>query len=271
MARTPLGIVSDAPSGYPTKFNKREQKLAEAILENQNIEDDFQQAFICSESNDADGTVYTGGAADQKCGFHSGIAAYELHIEAVAGTPTAVYPYKGTTAGLKVINDATNGFTDFEITNGNSTSSKSCYTVGSFPEGKTVYFETQIKLTDATKVTGLWAGWRNVETYNAPAAYDTYATIYKDGSENINTSVEIDAGGANTDDTSLNWANDTTYTLKVEVDNNGATRMYVNGTEYLASPVHTWTAADTIIPFVALDCESTTAGFIMLTWVCGTK
>jgi hypothetical protein len=271
MARIPMGIEKDLAKDYQQRLNNREKKLAEAVREDQNIDDDFQQGLVCSQSDDRDGTVYVGGGADQECAFHSGKAAYELHVEAEAGTPTAIFPFTAGTAGVGVTNDATNGLTDFEITNGINSLSRSAYTVGSFPGAKTIFFECDVDLTTVASVTGLWAGWRLAEAYTTPAAYDSYATVYKDGSDDIYTSVELDGAGANSDDTGLNWADGENYALRVEVDNDGSARMYVAGTEYLAAPTHTFTSGDVIIPFLALDCESTTAGFTFSTWKCGVK
>lgn len=165
----------------------------------------------------------------------------------------------------------TNCITDFEITNGNSSASRSAYVVGSFPGAKTIFFECDVDITDVSTVTGLWAGFRNVETYTTPAAYDTYATIYKPDDDSVSISTELDGGGAVTTDTTVNWTDGDNFALRVEVDNDGTTRFYVAGTEYQPSASLTWTAGDTIIPFIAADATAAANVFTFATWKCGTK
>jgi len=271
MSRIPLGIESDNPGSYNRALNNREKKLAEAIRENQNIEDDFQQAPVCSALDNTDGTAYTGLAGDETLGFSTGKASYEMHIEAVNGTPTVLGPYQ-TASGLALTTAAANNHTDIEVTNGNTAEARSAYVVGSFPGAKTIYFETDVDVVTVANLTGLWAGWRKVETYTAPASYSDYATLYKDGSDDIYTSHDLNADGTSVDtDTTLNWTDGDNFVLRVEVDNNGATRFYVGGTEYLSSAPFTFDSGDTIIPFVALDGETGSNVTTLASWECGIK
>ena len=87
-----LGQETDTIKNYQRKLNQREKKLAEAILYSENIDDDFSSALIISNSDNADGSVYTG-AAGEELGLHSGRAAYEIHQAAVA-TPAVVAPHQ---------------------------------------------------------------------------------------------------------------------------------------------------------------------------------
>lgn len=266
-----LGQETDTIKNYQRKLNQREKKLAEAVLYNENIDDDFPQALVLSNMDNADGTVYTG-AAGEELGFHSGRAAYEVHQAAVA-TPAVVTPYQSAD-GLEVKPVA--AADALEITNGITALSRAAHVVGSFlhPD-KLVYFKTKIKIDDISDVTELAVGFRKAEAYQAAVDdYDEMAAFNigadADGQIEIHTILN-NAATVETDTTETDWADGGEHTLEITVDNNGVCKFYYDGAEPTVTAAFTFDAAEVIVPFLFLDTETGDPGVSVSEWKCGYK
>lgn len=268
MAITRKGYESDAAGNYPTRFNKRELKILEAAKNDENIDEDFQQALVVSNMDNADGTVYTG-AAGEECSFHTGKNAFEFHQAAVA-TPAVVTPYQSAD-GLEVQPVA--AADAIEISNGITANSKAAYVVGSFPQNKKVFFEAVIKIDDISDVTELAMGWRKAEAYQAAVDnYDEMASFNigqdADGQIEIHTILN-NAATSETDTTLADWADGGEHTLRIEVANDGACEFFYDGAIPTVTAAFSFDAGEVIVPFLFLDTETGDPGVSVSAWRCG--
>jgi hypothetical protein len=266
--RIPLGIETDDPKNYQTRLNNREKKVAEAVREDENIEETFQQALIISNMDNADGTVYTG-AAGEELGFHTGKNAFECHQAAVA-TPAVVTPFQSAD-GLEVKPVA--AADALEITNGITALSKAAYTVGSLPGNKAIFFEATVKIDDISDVTELAVGWRKAEAYQAAVdSYDEMASfnIGQDGDGQIEIHTILNnAATAETDTTLTDWADAGEHTLRIEVTNAGVCTFKYDGAAPTVTATFTFDSGEVIVPFLFLDTETGDPGVSVSSWKVG--
>lgn len=268
--RIPLSIEHDTRKNYQRKLNARETKLSEAILYDENIDDDFSSALIISNMDNADGTVYTG-AAGEELGFHSGRAAYECHQAAVA-TPAVVTPFQSAD-GLEVKPVA--AADALEITNGTTALSRAAYTIGSFDDvDKKIFFSCKVKIDDISDVTELAIGWRKAEAYQAAVDnYDEMAAfnIGQDGDGQIEIHTILNnAATAETDTTETDVADGGEHTFRIEVKNNGDCAFLFDGSTPAAVPAtFSFDDGEVIIPFLFLDTETGDPGVSVSEWKVG--
>lgn len=265
-----LGQVTDTISNYQRKLNKREAKLAEAILYSENIDDDFSSALIVSNMDNADGTVYTG-AAGEELGLHSGRAAYEMHV-AAAATPAVVTPFQSADGlELKPVAAAD----ALEITNGITAQSRAAHVVGSLlaTDSKEVYMSAKIKIDDISDVSELAVGWRKAEAYQAAVDnYDEMATINVGGAADGRIDLQTILNGSATvvtDTTEADWADGETKTLEVRVNNAGVVSYRIDGSQPTVVAAFTFDAAEVIVPFCFLDTETGDPGVSISEWKVG--
>lgn len=275
MARTELTLSSDVAKNYPRKFNKRELKMIEAIQNDNNIAETFDCQLHWSLVELDGATIFDGTmAAGDEFLARTERNQFRFHVQSVNGTVATLFPVTSAD-GLELATDAnaTDGVLGWEVTNGISSWDKAAYTVGSFPSGKTVYAEATIKIDDVSDATSMGFGFRKAEAFNAAIAdYTDFAIITKDGSENIDIDHDLnDSGTATSTDTGLNWADGESYTLRVEVTDDGVCKFTIDGTEYLSSSGFTFDSGDTIIPFLHLVAETGDPGVSVSSWKCGVK
>ena len=277
-----LGIETNDAKNYQRRLNARETKLAEAVREDNNIEETFEQALIISNMDNADGTVYTG-AAGEELGFSTGKNAFECHQAAVA-TPAVVTPFQSVDGlELKPVAAAD----ALEITNGITALSKAAYTVGSFDDvDKKIFFEINVNIDDITDVSEISFGLRTAVAYQAAVnSYDTYATFNIGGAADGRIDIETElngAGLATTDTTEPDIADGEAIRLRIEMDNAGVCKFLLSQTAAdstaaallaLAEPAITATftfdSGDVVIPFVFLDTETGDPGVSISSWTVG--
>lgn len=276
-----LGIETDDPKNYQQKLNNREKKLAEAVREDDNIEETFEQALIVSNMDNADGSVYTG-AAGEEVGLFTGKNAFEVHQAAVA-TPAVVTPHQSS-AGLEVKPVA--AADALEVTNGITSLSKAAKTVGSFKGDKRVFFEANILIDDISDVTELAMGFRKAEAYQAAVDdYDEMAAFNigqdADGQIEIHTILN-GAATAEVDTTETDWADGKAYLLRIEVENNGKCHFFITSAAASAAAAELLTPAtptvtadfsfdsgEVIVPFLFLDTETGDPGVSVSRWTVG--
>lgn len=263
-----IGQETDTVSNYQRKLNKREAKLAEAILYNENIDDDFSSALVISNM-DNDGTVYTG-ATGETIGMHSGRAQYECYQAAVAAA-AVVTPFQSADGlELKPVAAAD----ALEISNGTTALSRAAHVVGSFVDpDKEVYFKIKMKIDDISDVTEIFCGFRKAEAYQAdPDSYDEMAAfnIGKDGDGQIEIHTILNnAATAETDTTETDWADAGEHTLEIRVKNNGVTKFYYDGAEPTVTTAFTFDSGEVILPFVHMNSETGDPGVSISEWKVG--
>jgi hypothetical protein len=282
-----LGIETDDPKNYQQRLNNREKKVAEAVREDENIVDTFDQALCVGSVDQVDGTAFTGAAAEV-VSLKSNKAQYEMYISSVATGAAVVTPFQGA-AGLELKSMAgATGPDSYELGHGTTALSKAAYTVGSFLSGKKVFMEANIRIDDISAVTELWYGWRKAEAYQAtdPDAYDEMAAFVVEqavdvGRINIDTILN-DATTNRDDTTEADWADNKVYRLRIEVANNGKCKFLITAaaasaaaaaTAALAEPTVTtnfsFDSGEVIIPFIRIDTETGDPGISISRWEVG--
>jgi hypothetical protein len=255
MSRIALGIETDAPGNYQTKLNNREKKIVEAVQENQNIKDDFQQALIVSNFDNADGTVYTGATAEV-LSFHSGKAAYEVY-QAAVNSAAVIAPFQSA-SGLELKPVA--AADALELTVGTTALSKAAYVIGSLASNKKIYMEATIEIDDISDVTEIFFGWRKAEAYQAdPDSYDEMASfnIGKDADGQIEIHTILNNAATDEVDTTLtDWVDTGSHTLRIEVDNNGKCVFLYDGAVPTITKQFSFDDAEVIVPFIHLNTET---------------
>ena len=267
---------------YPTAHNKREEKLAETILKNKNVEDTFEQAPTYSAVNQATGALLASeAAAGQVIAFRTERAGYEYYHAAVESTGTAAYKLPRQSAdglGLPLDANQTDGVTAFEIGHGVTSLSRAAFTVGT---DRCFFVEATLKIDDISDLGQLFVGFRKKAAYTAdPDDYTDMAAIHvgetgatvADGQFNIATILN-NAATTYTDTTETDWADGETHTLRVEVDEVGRCTFKIDGDEPAATKRFTLDDGDTVIPFIFVESTgaSTTGdpGVSMSSWRVG--
>lgn len=273
MAVVQTGMIRDATDNYPNRFNKREIKLKETIQKDNNVDEDFDSPIVISAANKstkllADSTL----AAGDELAFMTRKSVFDLHVQSVNGTVVNTFPYVSA-SGLELATDAdaTNGVLGWELTNGILSTSNAAYTIGSFGFNGKIFAEATITIDDVSDSTSMGFGWRKVEAYQAAiASYTDFAVITKDGSENIDIDHDLnDSGTATSTDTGLNWADGESYELRIEVNQDGVCKFFIDDTEYASSTGFTFDSGDTIIPFLHMVNETGDAGVSISNWRVG--
>ena len=264
------GQVTDTVSNYQKKLNKREQKVVEAALYNEFLDDDFSSALIVSNFDNADGTIYTG-AAGEEMGFHSGRAAYEMHI-AAAATPAVIAPFQSA-QGLELKPVA--AADALEITNGTTALSPQAYVVGSFNGAgtKEIFFKTEIDFGDISDISELAVGWRKAEDYQAAVdSYDEMAAFNMGGQADGRLDIETiinNAATVTTDTTVTDIVDDGVHTFEIRVTNGGVVSFLYDNATPTITKAFTFDAGEVIIPFLFLDTETGDPAVSVTYWKVG--
>jgi len=278
MAKNVVGIETDNPGNYNTKHNNREKKLMETIRENTNLEDTFTSPIVISAANLKDGSpdfllLDSTLAALDILSFSTGEAQYTCNVQSVNGTVINTFPAQRATGLELVVTDgAADGVLGWEISPGGFfANSKHGHTVGSLLKGadKDVFVEVAMTCTTATSIEEFVVGFRSAAT--PIAEFDDYldfAALRIDTSQNVQMESILNNAGADTTDTTVNLADATQITLRIEVTNAGNARFLVNGTEYTHDTAMVFDA-DTIIPFVHLITSTGDPVCILNSFKCG--
>lgn len=251
--RIALKIERDTASNYPQSLNKREKKLAEAILYDGNVDDSFQQALVASNTTQT-GIAYTGAAA-QVVGLNSGIAQYEVYQAAVA-TAAIVLPFQSSDGlELKPVAAAD----ALELTLGTTSLSRAALTVGSFKSPR-AFMQIKMKIDDISDVTEMFIGFRKAEAYQAdPDDYDEMAAIHLGATDDGRISLATilnNAATSMTDTTLTDWADTNEKTLRIEVSNDGKCLFFVDAATPTVTAPFTFDSGEVIVPFIHLNTET---------------
>lgn len=277
MARTPLHIETLTADDYPKRFNRRELKLAEAIMQDNNIDEDFDAPLLWSAVDQEGHLINTATpAAGDEVTFHTRKNRFLCHVQSINGTAVQSFPYTSADGlEVNVDDDATNGITGWEITNGILGNSYAAYTVGSFPESKKIYFEVTVKVDDISDVTEFAMGFRKAEAFQVNVDdYDEMASFNvgqdADGQIEIHTILN-GAATSETDTTETDWADSNEKTLRIEVANDGECTFKIDGSAPTVSASFTFDDAEVIVPFFFLISETGDPGVSISSWECGVE
>jgi len=277
MAVIKRGIESSAPKKYPSRrLRQRERKLAEAIEQSKNIDEDFNAPLVISAVDQESNLLATSTlAAGDEIAMRTDKHTFLAHVQSVHGTVVNTFPTVSAD-GLEVVvdADAADGVTGWEITNGILSTSRAAHTVGS-TDGHTIYCEAVIKIDDISDVTELGFGFRKAEAFRAAVDdYDEMASFNvgqdADGQIEIHTIIN-NAATAETDTTLTDWADAGVHTLRIEVDKNGKCMFLFDGAEPTVTASFTFDAGEVIVPFLFLKCETGDPGVSISSWECGYK
>jgi hypothetical protein len=180
-------------------------------------------------------------------------------------TATILSPVWAST-GLNIARDLTDN-DGIEITQGITSRAKHAYTVGT-DEG--VFFEVTMKLTDVSGTDDCAIGWRKAEAYQA--AVDNYDEMaaFNIISGDIKIETILNNAATVTTDTTDNWADTESKTLRVEVLKDGTVKFYVDGVEPTVPAPFTFDAGEVIVPFLYMIHAADVAESTLLTsWKCG--
>lgn len=254
----------DFLKNYPNDFSDREKRLAQAVLENKNLTDTFRQALVVSNFDDADGTIYTGAAAEVLA-FNSGRAVYEQYLAAVA-TPAVLAPFQSAD-GLEM---RTIGVADaLELTNGTTALSPSAFTAGT---DSAFFCEITFKVDTIANVTEAFYGFRKAEAYQVdPDSYAAVAAFHIGATDNgrISLTTSVSSTETVTDTTLADWADGASHTLRIEVDGEGACKFLYDGAVPTVTKQFSFTAGEVVVPFFHLNAETADPGVSISSWKCG--
>jgi len=280
--RIALGIETNTRQTYQRAPNKRENKITEAVIYNENIDEDFPIAPLWGMSNNSDGVPVAVGSepvAGDELTFSSGRDLFEYHVGVVESTGTAIWnlPIQAAT-GLDINGDAdaTDAITACEITNGITALSKAAYTVGSFPDvDKKIYFSCKFAIADISDVTEIAVGLRKAEAYQvAVDNYDEAAffSIGQDADGQLEIHTILNGGATSeTDTTETDWADAGEHTLEIEVSNNGSCQFFFDNAKPTVTTAFTFDSAEVLVPFFHQTQETGDPGITISEWKMGVK
>ena len=179
----------------------------------------------------------------------------------VNGTQTILIPAV-TATGLNIGQDQTND-DGMELSTDPVTGSGGVqFVVGTDPA---FYFACTINIPDVSGTDDLAVGFRKAETYQA--ALDNYDEMaaFNVISGDIKTETIINAAATVTTDTTDNWADAATKTLKVLVSAAGVVTYQIDGAAPTASAAFTFDSGEVVIPFVYMLHASDLAGAVTIT------
>lgn len=252
-------LGTNAAPKYPTRHNSREIKLAETIMEDKNIDENFDAPIVISAANASTGLLVDSTlAAGDEVAFRTSKHNFLAHVQSVNGTVVNTFPFVSADGlELNVDDDATNGVLGWEICNGILSNGKNAFTVGT---DEKFFCEATIKIDDISDVTELAFGLRkaeafqaNVDDYDEMAAFNIGADA--DGQIEIHTILN-GAATAEVDTTETDWADAASKTLRIECDKNGKCTFSIDGSAPTVTASFTFDSGEVVIPFLFLISET---------------
>lgn len=227
---------------YPSSFGPRERKVVECAVNSANVDvfEEFRErptfnagvGYGDPTGNDGDVNVMK----TEKNTFE-----YRLN-----GAATAVAPTWSATAGLDITLDSTDA-EGVEYTMGIGARGKRTYVVGT---DKGFFVEAILKPSDVSGLGELAVGFRKAEAYQALIDnYDEMACLNVQAGD-VKIETILNNAATVTTDTTVDVADAGTVTLRVEVDNRGQCRFYVNGSQYSPSTQYRFDSAEVVVPFL---------------------
>lgn len=222
------------------------------------IFEDFREDVVTAKRL---GGAATGTAGDRnlmKIGPH----AFEYHIK---GTQTILAPVL-TATGLDIGMDQTDN-DGVEITNGILSRHHTAFTVktdGPF------FFRVKFAIADVSGTDDCAIGFRKAEANQANIDdYDEMACLNVISGD-IKIETILNNAATVTTDTTNNWADTETHTLKVKVDGAGAVTYEIDGVAPLVTAAFTFDSGEVVVPFLFFLHATDLAGTVeIIEWECG--
>jgi predicted component of type VI protein secretion system len=255
--------LSPAYSGrFPKKLRGRAAKsTAEAAVNSvrRNTEELFESQPLCGADNGAGAATGTTGDVNVML---TGKNAFEYHVK---GTQTLVAP-SFSSSGLDISLDQTDN-DGVELTQGISSRSKHAFTVGT---SQPFFVECQFSIADVSGTDDCAVGFRKAEAYQANIDdYDEMAVLNVISGD-IKIEKILNNAATTTVDTTQNWADAETHTLRIEVGLDGKCRFMVDGADATVSSAHTFDSGEVVVPFFFFLHSADVAGAVALkSWKCG--
>ena len=183
----------------------------------------------------------------------------------VLGTQTLIPP-NIVAAGLDIAQDLTNN-DGMELCGSPSTGTGIEFTVGT---DAAFYFACTITITDVTGTDDFAIGFRKKEAFQA--AVDNYDEMaaFNVISGDIKIETILNNGSTTTTDTTDNWADAASKTLKVLVSSAGVVTYQIDGSAPTTTAAFTFDNGEVVTPFVYLVHDSDVAeSTIITTWDVG--
>lgn len=247
---------------YPSKkLSKRENRVVETAKNTllDSTEVNFEMAPLCAALDGAGAAVGTDATANLM--IADGVMFEYQNI----GTQTILAPAWAST-GLDIARDLTAN-EGTELTLGITSRAKHAYTVGT---DRGVYFQVTCKITDVSGTDDFAIGWRKAEAYQA--AVDNYDEMaaFNIISGDIKIETILNNAATATTDTTDNWADGESKTLRVEVHQNGKVYFFVDGAQPTVTAAFTFDAGEVIVPFIYFIHDTDAANATLLTQLkCG--
>ena len=207
-----------------------------------------------------------GGAASDTAQTANAMLFPETAFEyAAIGTQTLTAPVL-TATGLDIGMDQTNN-DGVEITQGITAKSRRAFTIGTSPA---FFVRLKFKIEDVSGSDQFGVGFRKTQAYQAAiASYTDKAFIGSvSGDIKINTLLN-NAGGVITD-TTQDWADGETHTLKVIVSAAGVVTYQIDGAAPTATAAFTFDNGDIVVPFIWMINDSDVVGTAeLIEYECG--
>ncbi len=187
---------------------------------------------------------------------------FEIHVK---GTQTILGPRR-TATGLEVTQDQTdNDGVEYTLgTLGRGPCVFTCGTSGAFS------FSLKFKITDVSGTDDCCVGFRKVEAYQA--AVDNYdeAAFLNVILGDINIETILNNAATTTTDTTNNWADGETHTLKVSVSAARAVTYLIDGVAPLVTAAYSFDSGEVVIPFFYFLQATTSPGILeFIEWISG--
>jgi len=191
-------------------------------------------------------------------------STWEYHI---LGTQTIVAPSMGV-GGLDISLDAT-ADDGAEFCPGINAANRQAFTVGTDPA---FYAQMEFAIADVSDTDDCAFGFRKVEAYQANIDdYDEMAAMNVISGD-IKLETILNAGATTTTDTTDNWADGATHTLKVMVSDAGAVTYTIDGLAPTVTAAFTFDDGEVVVPFFYfLHAAASTAGIVLKSYECGTQ
>ncbi len=157
-----------------------------------------------------------------------------------------------TSAGLNISRDLTEN-EGTELTMGITARAKHAYTVGTT---KPFYFQVTMTIADVSAHDHLLVGWRKAEAYQADwEGYDELAA-FNIVSGDIKTSYILNNATTVTVDSTDNWADTASKTIRVEVDQAGRVTYWIDGVRPTIISATPFDAGEVVVPFIHIVHDS---------------
>ncbi len=197
------------------------------------------------------------GATGNENYLQIGASVFHYHI---MGTQTIIVPVR-TAAGLNVSHDQTDN-DGVEYTNGIAVgAAKRVFTVGT---DKAFFFRVKFSIADVSGTDDCAVGFRKAEAFQANIDdYDEMAALNVISGD-IKIETILNGAATATTDTTDNWADGETHTLKVKVSGSGVVTFEIDGSAPTTTASFTFDDSEVVVPFFYFLHASDVAGAVVL-------